>query len=400
MLSVRKQRGFSLLESILAIIVLMGAAYIALLLFKQKSQTETVSTLIGIEASELNMLLSASQQYVSANSSGWTPGTVYNVPISSMVTANELPANFATRNGSLGTSPLFETYVVYAMLSTTDNQPRIMVTTASDPATARLARYGMQLAITDVQVIQQQIMEKAQALVNNPDGIVVNGTKTVTGNYGAFTEDVSSFYTTTASYARPALLYGYPDLNSTSGPPTNGSKYKYCTIAQPFTPYGSPTSVQSACAAGWTQLAQFPYCGNSNSKISPQYAVYGSPVGDITLDNQVDESTVIRTDTTWCYSMPSGTCQSTHQVSPPGYDSFNEPYTNSVYYTNVKLNGAIVATDTQCANRMYTQYSMPLGGSCYFSGPGSYPCVYISGGTNATITNLNPAYDKLCCLAN
>jgi prepilin-type N-terminal cleavage/methylation domain-containing protein len=402
----RNARGFTLIEVTIAIVVLLGAAYISLILAKNKIQTESVATVVNVEANELNMMMAAAQTYVPTNSAGWVANALHPISVDTLIANGNLPQSFALRNSVTGTSPLFEPYAILAAISSVDSKPRIMVTTGGDPAPARLARYGLQLAIPDVQTLQQQIAEKAQQLANNPCGVVLNGATVVTGNYGAFSESISPpfFGGGPPNYARPALLSGYPDLVVPGPTATNASLYKACEIRQPKIPVAGNGQVPTnpSCQTGWTQLAKFPFCGTANYAWTPQYAVYGSAVGDITLSPGNTPTTSQLIDTVWCYTANQPGC--TYPGGPnalPGYYQRTDLYTNYSYYSNVLINGAVVATDIGCTGSGYYQTSEPLGGTCYpGNGGGLYQCVYPTGGTSWAITSLNPAFDLLCCLPN
>ncbi len=396
-----KEQGFTLLEILVVLVLMVPIMLAAAKLLSMQSQTSSMNTLIVTEAQELVALQNAAQQYITQVDSGWTAGIVNTLGIQAMITANLLPAGFANRNGAIGTAPLFQTYSVLAMLSSTDNNPRIVITLSGNPAPGRLSRYGMTQSIADLQGFNQEVAEKVQAINNNTySGVIAGGVKVVTGNYGAFTEDVSALLATAPNYPTAAVLYGYPDLGPTQVNNPGASQYKACTIMT------AGTGVQPTCASGWKQLAAFPFCGASNNNYTlPIYQVYGSAVGDITLASVEDKYSYWAT-----YYQQSGCAPGTALPSPPGGTcppSPNNTYRASVNkFTQIQdndilLNGAVIQNEYNCVTYGYTQYSMNVpNGSCGYSAQGGYPCVYADTTYNGAIAILKNAQDILCCLPN
>lgn len=394
-------RGFSLLEMLAVLVILSATLLITMRLLQQQSSAVNETSVVAVQAQDMVTLENAAQQWVTtpANVAAWTPDTMYSIPVATLVTAGLLPAGFANRNSVLGTSPMFQTYVARAMISSVDSKPRLLISATGDPTLARLGYYGMQLSIPDVQSFNQKVAEKAQTLnAAVPAGVITNGAQAVTGNYGAFTENVASLYTTAPAYPQATLLYGFPDLGPVGGGPAtdpNASKYKACEVKRPN------LSGVTTCQTGWTNVASFPYCGAMTGGTPRGYAVYGTPVGDITLQSIDDAYSNFYTDTQSCtYGdiLPDGTtCGST------GAYSLYVFQTSHYYSLNILLNGAVVGNDNLCETDGWQQYSKANpGGGCgagYYP-PGAYPCPYSYTTYNTILTNHPGANDFLCCLPN
>lgn len=389
----RANQGFTLLE-ILVVLVLMIPVMLGLVkLMSTQSQSASTSTLIATQAQEMAALQNAATQYIGTVSGGWAAGAVNTLGIPAMVTANKLPAGFANRNGAVGTSPLFQAYVVQAMIAAADNKPRIVITLSGDPAPARLTRYGMTQSAADLQSYNQQVAEKVQALnAFAYSGVIAAGAKSVTGNYGAFTEDVSALLATAPNFPTAATLYGFPDLGPSGAGGGGASKYQHCQTYAP-TQLGGVWS-NPTCPAGWTQLTSFPNCGSWNTSYTPQYAVYGSDVGNITLQFESDNSSGSTKSYTPCIggaSMPDGgTC--------PGLPGKSSCYaTQTMVDTSkstgyVMLNGASVNSDGVCFARNIIPVAFPSG--CCASQGG---CTTVTAWRPPQISALSPATDILCC---
>lgn len=397
-----KSQGFTLLEVLVVLALLIPIMLIAMRLLTTQSQTSSINTLITTEAQELVMLENAATQYAPTIDSTWTVNTLQTVGIPAMVTAALLPQSFANRNGAVGTSPLFQTYQVTAQLLTAGGTPQILVSLAGNPTPARLARFGLTQSAPDLQSFNQRVAQQVQALnANVYAGVIGGGTQIVTGNYGAFNENVATLYTTAPTYPTAAVLYGFADLGPINPPGGSASKYKACQLSQSqasvwYVQYNQTPTPAPACAAGWTDVADFPYCGEwPNAK--PVYLLYGTPVGDISFGETDTTSTGQYQVAIACPPNTTGCTNGWYQ----GYQ-FG---TTTTYSTQIMLNGAKIGSDGVCWEDVAEQgYSTTFGGWCYPSVSSGYvPCIVggsVYGAYSSGLGNTNKFVDRLCCLPN
>lgn len=388
--------GFTLIETMIVVAAMLVIATISMMYFTQKIQSDARTSYISSEANDLGLLAQAVTKYVGTPPTSWTAkGTAYQILLADLITAQDLPANFANRNGAVGTSPFYQTYQIWGELDPTDGNPRVAILDTGNISAAQLMRMGSANTTTAVLAIKQTI---ANAVAQNQwaAGTIAVAANSVTGSGGAWTKDLSSWYTPTPTVAAAAVLIGYPDLSGSNsgGNNGNGSKWGNCNVAQPTaTLYnGTASGTAAACSNGMQPIAQWPNCASFNNTM-PRYATYPTDVGAIVIgqSDQVGNAVALITG----YTQSSDYYGNT--VYNPIYTTYRDSWSNDDIY----LNGAIVATDTKCVYTGHSQGNLNPG-YCYFGSPKppSSACAVTTGyNTPVSAQALGAqSYDLLCCM--
>ncbi len=301
----RKESGFSLLETLIAVIVLTALAgtFASMLLLQNKQEAKTDYR--EIETRELSQIYYAVKAYMKENASAVT-ATSQQLGLNTLITAGKLPAGFATRGGVLGRTPWRQDYVIYMRLDPSDSKPRAVVQegTAS-PDSANLARAGIPNTPTSVTALKADIATKVTSTYKIPAATIAAGSTTAVGSLNAFSKNLAGLLPAAVAQNAAAVLIGFPDLEPPDVIATTHSRWGNCTFAQPttstvFATYGQPIAAQ--CPAGTQNLVHvavggstfegFPYCRMNHHWSEPNYTIYPTDIGDLTISPVTDSQPV------------------------------------------------------------------------------------------------------------
>ena len=104
-----KRHGFTLLETLVVIVILGTIAAIGFSQIRQRQAAATADTFISLQAREMQAFARAAQQFAEERKSTYTVGARQEITAAQLIAANRLPATFAQRSGVAGVTPIAPT---------------------------------------------------------------------------------------------------------------------------------------------------------------------------------------------------------------------------------------------------------------------------------------------------
>ena len=366
----RKQTGFRVMETLIAVIILtaVAATYASLLLVQNKQDAKVDYR--EIESKELSQLYYGIKAYWTKNPTAVT-ATTQQIGINTLIADGELPTGFATRGGVGGQTPWRQAYTIYARNDPDDGTPRAVIYEGS-PAAAlpSLARAGVSNTDVSIAALKADIATKVTSTYKIPAATIAAGSLSAVGTLNSFTKDMTGLMPAGAVQSSAAVLAGYPDLEPPDPNATPGSQWGNCTVASPSWNSSSQPgwAVPAACPSGTQNLVHvttpsgvfegFPFCRMDHQYGEPNYVIYPTDIGDITL-GQVDNATpvqLIAGYTQVCAGPPGGqTCR---------YSTNYVLYQNIASNETVMMNGAEVSSTPTCDTIRNIQGTQLANGSC------------------------------------
>ncbi|HOV56405.1 MAG TPA: type II secretion system protein [Rhodanobacteraceae bacterium] len=389
----KHEQGFSLIEALIVLTLLVGLSALVMMGMKTMTQSSSRENFVSVQAREMSLIRAAAKQYVTTNGSLFTAGTPKTIAITDLITAGLLPTDFAKRNGTIGTSPMFQPYVVIGLKDATGKVP-IVVTEGSTPLGSRLQQMGMAANDAMVLAYKQQVAEEANKAFKVVAGTVDKGSTVAKGVYGGFTKDLAAFLGAATSAANAVVLQGFSDLEVNPVDVSGSNKWKSCVFKQTDRSYYAGNKyVLPSCPAGYTEVARTPFCNYKATSL-----VYPSDVGSLFLSKREIDSRGRAVYQWSCDINLSPTC------TPQPYYTDTESW--DIFF-DIQLNGATIATDGVCDWSHQTQGTWnPSAWRCDASDvPSIYakPCISNTGRNEAQQAfadiGQNP-YDLLCCAPN
>ncbi|MEO7326561.1 MAG: prepilin-type N-terminal cleavage/methylation domain-containing protein [Dokdonella sp.] len=364
----RTQNGFSLMEALVAVIILtvIAATFASMMLMQNKQEAKT--DFREIETRELSQLYYATKAYMKETPSAVT-ATTAQIGLNTLIAAGKLPQAFATRGGTLGQTPWRQTYTIYAKLDATDNKPRAVIHEGSPAASApNLLRAGVPNTTVAIAALKSDIATKVTSAYKIPAATIAAGTLSAVGALNAFTKNITGVLPTAPMQTAAAVLVGYPDLEPPDTVVTSGSKWGNCTFSPPtkstaFANYGQP--IAAVCPAGTQNLVHvstsngvkqgFPFCRMNHHFGETNYTIYPTDIGDLTIgaEQQTDPIVILM----GFYNYGCHTDPITGTVSGCTSSAQRQPYTNTFKNEVVMLNGAEVYATPTCLSDVFYQAS-------------------------------------------
>ena len=173
-------RGFTLLEVMIVVVMLAIGATVWAKFLQNNHEAQQRETAVDAEATDLGLLRRAVSAVVRTPPAAWPPNVVQTINLTTLVADNGLPADFAKRNGVLGTSPLYQRYAVRA-IKQTDGKARAVILDTGTVAPSRLDRIGIAPSAQGVQAIKEQVSVRARDKHSIVAGVLQPGATSVAG---------------------------------------------------------------------------------------------------------------------------------------------------------------------------------------------------------------------------
>ena len=395
-------RGFTLLEVMIVVVMLAIGATIWAKFLQNNHEAQQRETAVDAEATDLGLLRRAVSAVVRTPPAAWPPNVVQTINLTTLVADNGLPADFAKRNGVLGTSPLYQRYAVRA-IKQTDGKARAVILDTGTVAPSRLDRIGIAPSAQGVQAIKEQVSVRARDKHSIVAGVLPPGATSVAGAGAGFQQDIAAYLADGVAAGAPAaavILVGFKELEPGGDPFNLGSKWGQCRkkTVQP----GGGGWRRPSCDAGFTEIAKWPQCGFVNPNF-PHYDVYPTDVGAIILgrDDQIFE-TQIMTATRDCSPFTDGpSCPYAGAYRVGVFNNYNQKDS----YQSVILNGAELEPDPGACETYSPRQGYRQGGLCLEGGAdpsaapntNGYPCLYQGYSVHPSIADLGINGENILC---
>jgi len=232
----KKQKGFTLIETTIVLIILTAAMIYGAKLFRDRSKQISKDRIYSLWATEYQQMYDVLDNYIADNFDSIPMDTVQQIGASSLATQGYLPSGFGSRFGSNNTAPLGGKFkfnymkynydlngdgnavpIVSGVMGLTigASLPEIYL----EPA---LAKLDMKITDSNRENVTQNI---AYELFNyiKPEylgGILDIDVDWIDGVNSSFARDFSQFlysYYSGRNYYVPMLVWGFPDINGCGG---------------------------------------------------------------------------------------------------------------------------------------------------------------------------------------
>lgn len=364
-------RGYTLLEmvAILAIAAVAVAAFLWSMADANKSALLTQDA--QIQAQEMGQLADAVLRYGDTLKASLAAGQRFDGTPSNLIGLGLLPATFAKRFGTAGTSPLGQTYAAAGVKDPISGNPQAIVWVSSMPRADAMSASGLaQGAIGQSQFANQVITDLVG--LQRTAGVVLSGTMTATSQ--SFAVDASAWLVSAPNVTTPAVLANLAVLGQAGPPPpppSSGSTGN-CNVIGP----NSATSLPS-CPAGTHVAAQWPYCGAMNRYTTLNYPVFGTEAGIITVGQRIITGPATNYPMGLCFIGPlAPQCGGVAEPKNTGINSL------------VLLDGSQIGEDYGCGG---TSWVYPCG-----SAPNQIICQQSQVNPTVAAYKAN-AIEQLCC---
>jgi len=360
------QRGFSLIEAVIVISLAAAALTVAMIYISSLAHTQQREQLIEKMATEMAQIERAMNEHMTGTVlTAVVTRTRTEVTIPQLITANRLPADFANRDGAVGTSPFGQPYKIYVFritgtLATGENALTWVITESGGALASRLARIGAEDTDDGVLGIKQSVsgaLAKTHRLIA---GIIRPTTTIVSGDFNGFTKNIAYLLPaapTAANRSWVAVLHGFADLQTdptgVTGP-TAGfvGDCRILTADQGCidTGYGyggckseTATWVKPACSsigAGWIEIDQIPVCEAAGT-----LGFRSTPVGPLSYSTQSDnDGRLFPVSSTVLVPTCTSACAETYPCTR--FHAYNAGYAwdNFRHYQDIRLNDTSLAT--------------------------------------------------------
>jgi len=379
--------------AVMIVVAALGAMWL-----QKQFAADARESYISAEAGDLGLLATAVTKYVATPPATWVAkGTAYPILVTDLIAAGDLVSGFANRNGALGTTPFFQTYQILGELDPTDGKPRVVITDDGTISNARLQRVNASTTAAGILALKMAIAAETAQKYKLAAATMASGTSLATGVANAWTKGLGAWIPA-ASPGAAAVLIGYPDLTPAGTNTNPKDKWGHCQVVT-VTNQGledaqtdyigylkTSCAAAAVCPAGMSELTRFPYCGSESYQVTPQYMVYPSDVGPITLgtDKQVTDTVALKTGATTSCDI-NNNCKTVYL-----YGSYDITQTDQL----VLMGGAVVTRDSRCAVAGAVQghhQNAGTSGLCVQLGGIGDPCV-IQYNNKVPYATLTPGY--------
>lgn len=273
----RRQRGFTLMEIMIALMIFCGILVVWATMESSKAQARARETLVSRTAEELAILGRAGMQWRDSATGGgaMTPSTRQVITLASLETNKWLPASFAARttDGTLGWSPFGGRYELVAHKGPAASSPVRLIASVSGLQPEFVARTNL----VPGTAVETALMGEVAAIASNKyaavGGTIAPGAQEVAGNFRGFRYNVSPWFPSAPTRATAAIMVGFDDLNpDVEWYQDPAGIYADCSVS-PATGAGSGT-----CPAGTAQVASWVAC---NGLLESDLDIMDTPLGKI-----------------------------------------------------------------------------------------------------------------------
>jgi hypothetical protein len=364
------------------------------------AQDATRKKLAAEQAREMYMLAKATEDWMVANSKGWTIGARMSTTVDALITANHLPQNFARRMDvagatSNGVTPFGARYNIAAIAATLDGKRvhrGVIWETGTPVGWARYARVGLLQgdepangsgATSKINVFKMEVARVLNTDLKHPAPGIANVTAaTVRGGAGSWTQDVSAYLGSGVTFQVPSvvILAGWPEYGSVLPQTPESGLAGECTVHE-----GNQFTTTPSCPAGEALVKSWVHCEDDAVLNTAETLILVVPEigGSLTTGyNYLSTGPAISdADLDRCLgACADATCRTRCGTDKDSINGSGE--------TEVAIYGRIVLNSTDAAY--------------YLCGTRTWiPRATTSGGymqrTNPSIPWATTAYDSLCC---
>lgn len=221
--------GFTLIETLVVLVIASVIAAIAFSQVRMRLNAEAASTMIQLQAKEMIIIADAAQRFADANKSSWPVNTLQTITVPQLVAANLLSANFASRAGTVGATPTGETYRVLARRDAAGVARLVVADFGRAPVDALLRRGGYMPSAISVagykRRVAAEIGNTSREFAGTVDGMAPTfadppqpGTRIARGVLGTFTQDLTAYFTAIPALPVSIILKGWPEHQLPAGP--------------------------------------------------------------------------------------------------------------------------------------------------------------------------------------
>ena len=256
----RRVRGFSLIETLIVIVIIAGAAMVTMNLINSEQRRQQRTAMVAAQASEMAAMTRALEAYLESSDSLPTElDTPFVLDPAILVTEGLLPADFAIRPASgrtTATSPLGQEYLMIGV-NTADGYRGALVPTG-DPAAGFLARAGVPGNPESMTEYGISVMHSLKQDHLVPAGITAAGSMLVDRDVSGFSLDLTMLLETPLPHPAVISLAGFPEFSQSPpivigdpvGPPPPDC-YDVATIDEPL-----------SCNAGFNLTYEYELCAD------------------------------------------------------------------------------------------------------------------------------------------
>lgn len=342
-------RGFGLLESVLAVLVLIVIMAMAINYVRNQANASRRAQETDQNARELALVAKAAKDFVAAQAASTYPlNTTVAVPIASLISAGNLPANFAQRLDAAAGSitPFGQPYTIVARRIVADEDPTIVVAESGTPSGDKLRAIGIELQVAPVFALKEQVAQRTTKDYQSVAGTIPRNSRIVTGTGRSFTKDLTAYFGAAFAEASAVALKNFRDLepdddDDGSNPIDDGPTYTSCRAMQGQL-IGGVTSFYNICSA---------HSGPGGSDVGDR--IVGTP--DLSVCSGHGSITVLPFGGTMTAGMKRTERVLTSPIDCPGHYNSSTNQCDQVEYTEygqITMNSVIIDTK-QCGYGRY-----------------------------------------------
>ncbi|XAI95193.1 hypothetical protein [Dolichospermum phage Dfl-JY14] len=236
--------GFTLFEMLVVLVIASFVAAIAFAQVRHKLNAESAATMIVAQAKEMVMIADAAQRFADANKASWPVNTLQTITVQQLIAGNLLSASFASRGGSVGATPIGETYRVLARKDAAGVARLVIADFGRPPVDALLRRSGYMpnaLSVAGYKArVAAEISNTSREFAGSVAGLAPTfstppqpGTMTARGVLGTFTQDLTPYLQTIPALPVAVILKGWPEHQLPAGPGGPESNAPgFCNVAE------------------------------------------------------------------------------------------------------------------------------------------------------------------------
>lgn len=234
------QRGFSMIEMVIVIVVMLVMLGIAMNWVMGMAKDARNAQQSDQLAKELSLIGKASKAYLlTAPAATYPLNTSVNIPITTLITGGFLPTDFAARagTGTAAISPFGQPYMVVARRIVAGEPPTVVVSEASTPLPVKLADVGVEDSDAAILAFKQKVAAQTGRDYKAISATIAKSSRTATGVGNAFTKDLTAYFAAGFTQASAVALVNFKDLDPDDGgeggnPIADAPKYSNCQVVQ------------------------------------------------------------------------------------------------------------------------------------------------------------------------
>lgn len=245
----RRFAGFTLFEMLVVLVLISVIAAASYNVVRRNQAESAAASFVSLQAREMAIFGAAAQKFAEEKKATWTAGQRQTITPPQLIADGKLQANWASRGGQPGVSPIGESYRAFAIKDATNVVRLVVADFGTAPTSALVRRAGYEATAASLQGYKARVADEILRSTKGFAGYVGAGTSTVRGVAGAFTEVLSAYF----GGANPTMpvtveLVGWPEyvIPGTEAPAGPEARNLSCNVV---------SGMQGACrdASGNTQ---------------------------------------------------------------------------------------------------------------------------------------------------